>query len=131
MNLYDIVYIKGNPNSGSKEQHEQIDAEIVNLISSYNYKIISSEQKNIDFFKHLPKAIVYIGFSRGSRYLKKLPTSSLKISIGGIKGANIYQFLNDGDEILKGDLSLESMKAHFIIKEEDKNLIKNLIKNKI
>ena len=105
MNLYDIVYIKGNPNSGSKELHSKINEEIINLISTYNYKVISSEHKNIDFFKCLPKAKVYIGFSRGSRYLKKMPKEVLKISIGGIKGSQINQFLNKKDKILEGDIS--------------------------
>ena len=80
---YDIVYIKGNPNSGTSLNHENINNSIIQLISNYNYKVISSEEKNISM-KNIPNAKIYIGFSRGSRYLNKLSKNSLKISIGGI-----------------------------------------------
>ncbi len=126
----DIVYIKGNPSSGTFLQHEQIDNSIIELINSYSYTIIDSEQKNLSGFQ-LPKAKVYIGFSRGSRYLKKLDDSSLKISIGGISGSRIYLFKNSEDNILIGDISNLSMNAHFIISEEDKIKIKALLESKL
>jgi hypothetical protein len=75
----------------------------------------------------IPSAKVYIGFSRGSRYLKKLPKSSLLLSIGGISGSGINSFINPDDKILKGDISEDSMNAHFIILESDKIKIKKLI----
>ncbi len=129
MDMYDcdIVYIKGNPNSGSIEQHEFIDQSILKLIEDYTYKIICSKQSNKTFIDKIPKAKVYIGFSRGSRYLKKLSNNVLKLSIGGISGSGISLFVNDEDRVLDGDISTLSMKAHFIIKEEDKDTIKVLI----
>jgi len=124
---YDIVYIKGNPNSGSKEQHEQINNKVLNLIDMYLYKVIQSVENNNKNIENIPTAKVYIGFSRGSRYLKKLNKNSLKISIGGIKGPQIHQFISKRDKILSGDISVESMRAHFIIEEEDYTKIKSLI----
>ncbi len=123
----DIVYIKGNPNSGSLTQHNQINACIVKLIDKYTYKIIQSEVNNNKNIESIPTARVYIGFSRGSRYLKKLSKNSLKISIGGISGPQIHQFVSCNDKILSGDISLESLKAHFIIEEENLIEIKLLI----
>lgn len=127
--MYDIVYIKGNPNSGSKEQHEQINNTIVKLIDTYTYKIIQSVENNNKNIENIPAARVYIGFSRGSRYLKKLSKDSLKISVGGIKGPKIHQFVSPKDKILSGDIGLESMRAHFIIEEQDQIKIKSLIKD--
>ena len=124
---YDIVYIKGNPNSGSKEQHAQIDNTIIKLINKYTYTTIQSDENNNKNIEGIAKAKVYIGFSRGSRYLKKLNKDSLKISIGGIKGSKIIQFLNKKDKILIGDISRESMQAHFIIEEKDQIKIEQLI----
>lgn len=128
MSLFDIVYIKGNPSSGSLFQHEEINEVILKLIKMYSYKIIESEHKNLAGIE-LPKAKIYIGFSRGSRYLNKLPSSCLKISIGGVSGSKVHLFKNKDDNILLGDLSSSSMKAHFIISQEDRTSIKELIAN--
>jgi len=124
----DIVYIKGNPSSGTFLQHKEINNEIIEIIKSYSYAIIDSEGKNLSN-KKIPKAKVYIGFSRGSRYLNKLDPSSLKISIAGISGSKVYLFKNNADNILLGDISEASLKAHFIIINEDKLKIKALIKD--
>lgn len=125
MTSYDIIYIKGNPSSGTLLQHEQMNSSIFELIKDYSYKVIDSEDKNLSC--KIPQAKVYIGFSRGSRYLKKLSNSFLKISIGGISGSKIHLFKNIDDDILLGDLSLPSLKAHFIISNEDKSKAKELI----
>ena len=124
---HDIVYFKGNPSSGTLLQHKQINHDITEIIKQYSYSIINSEDKNLSNRKKIPKAKIYIGFSRGSRYLKKLDSSSLKISIGGISGSNVHLFKNSGDNILKGDISMSSMQAHFTICNEDKIKIKSLI----
>ncbi len=124
----DIVYIKGNPSSGTSLQHKEINNEIIEIIKLYSYAIIDSEGKNLSN-KKIPKAKVYIGFSRGSRYLNKLDPSSLKISIAGISGSKVYLFKNSADNILLGDISEASLKAHFIIINEDKLKIKALIKD--
>lgn len=126
MHDLDIVYIKGNPMSGTPFLHEQIDNTIIGLINQYSYLILDSEQKNLSGIK-LPKAKVYIGFSRGSRYLNKLDNFSLKISIGGVSGSRIHLFKNENDHILLGDISNESMEAHFLISENDKIKIKKLL----
>jgi hypothetical protein len=126
MSSYDIVYIKGNPSSGTLFQHEQMNSSVLELIKDYTYTIIDSEDKNLSG-KKIPEAKVYIGFSRGSRYLKKLPSTPLKISIGGIKGSKVHLFKNDGDHILLGDISISSLESHFIISKEDKIKIKELI----
>ncbi len=128
MDCHDIVYIKGNPSSGTSKQHDAINATITELIKEYDYIIINSEHKNLSQVV-IPNARVYIGFSRGSRYLKKINDSTLKISIGGIRGPKIYLFKNIADDILLGDVSDSSMKAHFIINEDDKITIKSLIDN--
>ena len=125
---YDIVYIKGNPLSGTPLQHESINKSIIELINEYSYTIIESNAKNLSGIT-LPKAKVYIGFSRGSRYLKKISNPSLKISIGGISGSRIHLFKNDEDNIVLGDISTSSLEAHFIILDEDKKKIKLLIDN--
>ena len=80
---YDIVFIKGNPNSGLEQQHIEINTSIVELMKPYTYTIIDSEKKSIKGTNKIPKARVYIGFSRGSRYLGKLNKNSLKLSMGG------------------------------------------------
>lgn len=123
---YDIVYFKGNPSSGTYFQHKQINDEIRKIIKPYSYIIIDSENKNLSQNK-MPKAKIYIGFSRGSRYLNKLDSSSLKISIAGISGSKVHVFKNSADNILKGDISISSMQAHFIICKEDIIRIKSLI----
>lgn len=122
---YDIVYIQGNQSSGLPIQHKKINQSIIDLLDSHDYKIVDSNMTNKNF--KIASAKVYIGFSRGSRYLKKLPKSSLKISIGGISGAGVNSFVNPCDKILKGDISESSMNAHFIILENDKIKIKKLI----
>lgn len=128
MPIYDIVYIKGNPSSGTPLLHEKINHSIIELIEEYKYITIDSEHKNLSNIQ-IPKAKIYIGFSRGSRYLKKLDSSSLKISIGGISGSKIHIFKNCKDNILLGDISISSMQAHFVISNEDKIKIKVLIDN--
>ena len=80
MDSYEIVYFKGNPNSGTAEQHHKINSSIIELIKQYNYLVVESEHKNLAQVI-IPKAKVYIGFSRGSRYLKKLDNKTLKISL--------------------------------------------------
>jgi len=126
MQNYDIVYIKGNPSSGTLLQHDQINNSVIELIKSYSYEVIDSQEKNLSCVK-IPKAKVYIGFSRGSRYLNKLDKSSLKISIGGISGTNVHLFTNSEDKILLGDISDLSIQGHFIICDRDKIKIKSLI----
>lgn len=127
MSEYDIVYIKGNSKSGTFEQHEHINKTVINLIREYQYKIIESDMRNKECLAVMPKAKVYIGFSRGSRYLNKLSKNVLKISIGGVSGSAIYQFVNPVDKILEGDISQESLAAHFNILKEDQKTIKTLI----
>ena len=128
MITYDIVYIKGNPLSGSVLQHNLINNSIFELIKKYSYNVIESNAKNLSGIT-LPKAKIYIGFSRGSRYFKKLDNNSLKISIGGISTSKIHLFKNKDDNILLGDISNSSMQAHFIISDDDKIKIKTLIDN--
>jgi len=128
MASYDIIYFKGNPNSGTKEQHQKINTSIIELIKQHNYLILESEHKNLSQVI-IPKAKVYIGFSRGSRYLKKLDNSTLKISIGGVRSSQVHLFKNSGDNILIGDVSEDSLEAHFIIEDKDKIKIKSLIDN--
>lgn len=124
---YDVVFIKGNPNSGSPQQHLQINKSIIELVKSYTYTIVESTQSSTKYIKSIPKAKIYIGFSRGSRYLNRLNKNSLKLSIGGIIGSNIHNFTNIEDRVLSGDISNESMHAHFIILEKDKLKIESLI----
>jgi len=126
MKQYDIIYFKGNPSSGTKEQHQQINNTIIKLIDTYNYLVLDSEHKNLSQI-FIPKAKIYIGFSRGSRYLKKLDNGSLKISIGGVRSSQVHLFKNIHDNILQGDVSNDSLNAHFIIEEEDKIKINLLI----
>jgi len=126
VNNYDIIYFKGNPASGTKEQHHQINTTITEIIKKHNYLVLDSEHKNLSN-NPIPQAKVYIGFSRGSRYLKKLDTTVLKISIGGVRGSRVHLFKNKDDNILLGDVSEDSLKNHFIIEEEDKMKITSLI----
>ena len=124
---YDIVFIKGNPNSGSTQQHTEINKNIIELIDLYTYKIIDSNETYKNAMQTIPKAKVYIGFSRGSRYLNRLPKKTLKISIGGITGKYVHNFTNIKDNIVLGDISPDSFNAHFIIEEEDKLKIQILL----
>ncbi len=122
---YDVVYIKGNPNSGTIEQHSHINKSILELLTPFSHVSVESDISNKEF--KLPKAKIYIGFSRGSRYLKKLNKDVLKLSIGGVGGQGINVFVNNNDKILQGDISSSSMKAHFILLPDDKIKIKELI----
>ncbi|MGB3750925.1 MAG: hypothetical protein WA945_05110 [Arcobacteraceae bacterium] len=124
--MYDIIYFKGNPNSGSYEQHTSINTSIISLIDNYNYVVLDSEAKNLSGI-NIAQAKIYIGFSRGSRYLKKLPQDRLKISIGGVKSSKTHLFKNSKDEILLGNISESSLGAHFIIEEQHQIEIKSLI----
>lgn len=124
--MYDIIYFKGNPNSGSCKQHRFINTSIISLIDSYNYLVLDSEVNNLSD-TNIAQAKIYIGFSRGSRYLKKLPQDRLKISIGGVKSSKTHLFKNSKDEILLGNISKSSLDAHFIIEEQHKIEIKSLI----
>jgi len=124
--MYDIIYFKGNPNSGSLAQHSSINKSIISLIDKYNYLVLDSEVNNLSDLNTM-QAKIYIGFSRGSRYLKKLPQDRLKISIGGVKSSKTYLFKNIKDEILLGNISESSLDAHFIIEEKHKLEIKSLI----
>ena len=128
---FDIVYIKGNTSSGSISLHNQIDNTILKIINNYNYTIINSDQTNKNYINQIPISKVYIGFSRGSRYLKKLDKQSLKISIGGISGSGINSFIHTNDKILEGDMSDKSMNAHFCISQDDISEIQKLILNKL
>ena len=125
MEDYQVIYFKGNPSSGTPQQHHEINTSIVELIKNYDYLVIDSENKNLS--QITPKAKVYIGFSRGSRYLKKLDNKTLKISIGGVKSSKVHLFKNSKDDILLGDISNSSLKAHFIIEDSHKIKIKSLI----
>ncbi|KAB7887259.1 hypothetical protein [Poseidonibacter ostreae] len=122
---YDIIYIKGNPSSGLALQHDEMNKSITNLFGLHTFKSVDSNMTNTSF--KIPSARVYIGFSRGSRYLKKLNKNVLKISIGGISGSGINTFINTDDKILSGDISQFSMNAHFLILKNDKIKIKELI----
>jgi len=126
MNNYDIIYFKGNPSSGTKEQHQKINTSIAELINKHNYLVLNSEHKNLSNIQ-IPKAKIYIGFSRGSRYLKKLDSKALKISIGGVRSSGIHLFKNNNDNILLGDISATSLDAHFEILDIHKIKIKSLI----
>lgn len=124
--MYDIIYFKGNPNSGTLAQHDFINNTIISLIENYTYLVLDSQLKNpLDI--NISGAKIYIGFSRGSRYLKKLPHNKLKISIGGVKSSKTHLFKNSLDEILLGNISDSSLDAHFIIEEHHKIEIKSLI----
>jgi len=125
---HDIVYFKGNPNSGNIILHQQINFNILQLIKPYSFICLNSKYNNLSNMD-IPKAKIYIGFSRGSRYLKKLDPNSLKISIGGISGSKIHLFKNRKDNILLGDISISSINAHFQIEKGDRKEIKDLIKN--
>lgn len=124
--IYDVIYIKGNPSSGTPFLHERMNCSITEIIEQYNYIIIDSEHKNLSQVQ-IPKSRVYIGFSRGSRYLKKLDSYSLKISVGGISGSKIHLFRDAGDKILLGDISETSIQAHFLLSDDSKIKIKVLI----
>ena len=126
MNTYDIIYFKGNPSSGTEQQHYKINTSITELINKHNYLVLDSEHKNLSNIT-IPKAKIYIGFSRGSRYLKKLDSKALKISIGGVKSSGVYLFKNTHDNILLGDISPISLDAHFEILDIHKIKIKSLI----
>jgi len=128
MKLYDIVYFKGNPSSGTQHQHQQINDTIIKLINTHNYLVLDSELKNLSQVT-IPKSKIYIGFSRGSRYLKKLDNKALKISIGGVRSSQVHLFKNINDNILLGDVSEASLDAHFIIEDKDKIKIKELIED--
>ena len=128
MDNYEIIYFKGNPSSGTSLQHQEIDTSIINLINNHNYLVLESEHKNLSEVV-IPTAKVYIGFSRGSRYLKKLNSNSLKISIGGVRSSQVHLFKNHNDNILLGDVSHDSLNAHFIIEDNDQIKIKLLIDN--
>jgi len=125
---YDIVYIEGNKKYLSKEDHNELKNAIISMFPNYNVKVIQSNSVNTD---HIPKAKVYIGFSQGTRYFKKLNDNSLKISIGGISGPDIIYLKNPKDNVRKKDFSDESLKAHFTLTDKMKRTLKSKVLNYI
>jgi len=118
---YDIVFIEGNKDYLTPFRHNVLKNEILDLFKKYKVTYCSSD--TIDF-DHVPKAKVYIGFSQGTRYFKKMGDDSLKISIGGITGKNILFYKNKDDNARKGDHSKKSLESHFTLTDKTKNSIK-------
>jgi hypothetical protein len=103
-----VVFFKGNPNYGQIKNAKMTKQILQTLLLKTNdITVISSSNPNIE----IPNAEVYVGFSRGSRYLKKC--DGIKISIGGISGSDIKYIKNKKDNVKQGNLSEESINAHF------------------
>jgi len=113
--IYDIVYIEGNKKYLTREDHDKLKNNILSMFPNYSIKVIQSNSVNMS---HIPKSKVYIGFSQGTRYLKKLNGDFLKISIGGISGQDILYLKNPKDNVKKKDFSEESLKAHFTLTDK-------------
>jgi len=124
--MVDIVYINGNYKYGTASMHSSIRESILSELSEFNIEIIESDDINMV----LPKAKVYIGFSRGTRYMKKLPEESLKICLGG-KKCNENNYINTHDRTFKGVLSRLSLDSHFTINKKHLKVILIKIKEHI
>jgi len=125
--MYDIVFIEGNKKYLTKDRHDKIKKDILDLFPNLNTYSIESD--NIDT-NHIPKSKVYIGFSQGTRYFKKMEeknSKSLKISLGGITGRDIIYFKNVDDNARKGDYSYKSLNSHFTITESTKKSILKVV----
>ena len=118
-----VVFFKGNPNYG-KMDNAKMTRKILQTISSItkDIKVFPSNNPTLE----IPDADVYIGFSRGTRYLKQC--KGKKISIGGITGKEINYIKNKDDNVKSGDISGKSLSAHFELNDSmQKQLIKLIL----
>ena len=126
MSLYDVVFIEGNKKYLTLFRHNVLRNEIMNMFTNFKTTYVNSDSVDFD---HVPESKVYIGFSQGTRYFKKMDNDSLKISIGGITGKGILFYKNKEDNARKGDYSKESLESHFTITDSTKKSIeKNVLK---
>ena len=126
MSLYDVVFIEGNKKYPTLFRHNALRNEIMNMFTNFKTTYVNSDSVDFD---HVPESKVYIGFSQGTRYFKKMDNDSLKISIGGITGKGILFYKNKEDNARKGDYSKESLESHFTITDSTKKSIeKNVLK---
>lgn len=123
---YDVVFIEGNKKYLTIERHNELKEKILSLFKNFN---TSSTNSDTISFDHVPKSKVYIGFSQGTRYFKKMDNDALKISIGGLTGRDILFYKNKDDHAYKGDHSDASLESHFTLTEATLNSIyKNCLK---
>ena len=120
-----LVFIKGNPNYGTPQMHQDIENVFKKIAKDLSIDFISidSDSSSVPFKLELIKDAVYVGFSRGTRYFKKI--KGTKIGIGSNKGT--YSFVNPDDKTANGDISDESLQAHFKVNNIKK--IKQILKN--
>lgn len=118
-----IVFFKGNPNYG-EIANEKMTSDIVNIIKKFTYDYEVLESATTDLV--IPKADVYIGFSRGTRYLGRC--DNIKISIAGITGKGITLIKNKDDNVKNGDFSEISLGSHFHLTDSMRKQIENTLK---
>lgn len=118
--MYDIVFIEGNKKYLNPYRHIALRETIMNMFGEFKTTFTNSDSTSYD---HVPEAKVYIGFSQGSRYFKKMDNDALKISIGGITGKDILFYKNKDDNARKGDHSEKSLESHFTVTNATKKSI--------
>jgi len=131
-----VLFIKGNPKYWIKGKSEEFYNKIKKIIIDEGYKYIESES-NVDVSK-LPAADIYIGFSRGNGYFCKSLKTKLKIAIGGNpnkrKKCHFILVNNPDDKTFTGDLSKDSLSAHWTLTSDQENRIRKILdkfKNKM
>ena len=129
--MYDIVFMEGNKKYLMPFRHIVLRERVMEQFKSLNNTFIQSDLSTLD---HIPISKVYIGFSQGTRYFKKMNSDirfsdSLKISLGGISAKDVLFYKNDADKARTGDVSKESLESHFTITDKTLNSInKNVLK---
>ena len=135
--MYDIVFIEGNKKYLKPFRHIVLRERVMNKFNKFNTTFIESDKATMN---HIPESKVFIGFSQGTRYFKKMNTddrflNSLKISLGGISAKDVLFYKNDTDKARSGDTSPESLESHFTITDKtlkiiEKNVLKHLKENR-
>jgi hypothetical protein len=119
---YDIVFIEGNKKYLTDKDHDRLRNKVLSGLD-YNIKVVQSDDASAE----LPKAKVYIGFSQGTRYMRRIE-APLKISIGGIGAKDVITLKNPNDKVRQGDTSKESLEAHFTVTDQMKRTIDKYVK---
>lgn len=124
----EVLFIKGNGKYNEKLNNELTNT-VIDLVKTKHSKLTVIDSDRLE----VPKiqADIYIGFSRGTRYFKKLkqlyPNAKF-ISIGGIGCLGCINIKNNNDNLKYGEnFTINDLLPHFSLTDRMKQLLLNSI----